>query len=179
MIHPDPGLIESIRLPFTDPVGRAGRLVRLRLGRDGRSTVEALSDAGMEFPTIRPDRDGAAHRFVYAGRFEKDGRIAATGSLLKIDTLTERTHEHDLGDACIFGEPIFVPCEGARHGRHGRHDGSDAEDDGWVLTLGYDGSDHHSFLAILRADTWEEVARLHLPFHVPMGLHASFAASIS
>ncbi len=170
VMHPDPGLIESIRLPFTDPVGRAGRLMRLRLGRDGRSSVEELSDVGMEFPTIRPDRDGAAHRFVYAGRFEKDGRIAATGSLLKIDTLTETTRELDLGDACIFGEPIFVPRENARNG------GRDAEDDGWVLTLGYDGADHHSFLAILRADTWEEVARLHLPFHVPMGLHASFVS---
>ncbi len=55
----------------------------------------------------------------------------------------------------------------------------DAEDDGWVLTLGYDGSDHHSFVAILRADTWDEIARVHLPFHVPMGLHASFASSPS
>jgi len=171
VMHPDPGLIESIRLPFTDPEGRAGRLVRLRLGARGRSTIEELSGVGMEFPTVRADRDGAAHRFVYAGRFEKDGRIAATPSLLKIDTLSETTSEHDLGEGCIFGEPIFVPREGARHGE------SHAEDDGWVLTLGYDGSDHHSFLAILRADTWEEVARLHLPFHVPMGLHASFASS--
>jgi all-trans-8'-apo-beta-carotenal 15,15'-oxygenase len=163
VMHPDPGLIESIRLPFTDPTSRAGRLVRLRLGPRGRASAEELSDVGMEFPTIRADRDGAVHRHVYAGRFEKDERTAPTSVLLKVDTKTGTTAEHDLGEGCVFGEPIFVACEGGE------------EDDGWVLSLGYDGTDHHSFLAILRADTWDEVARLHLPFHVPMGLHASFA----
>ena len=171
VMHPDPGLIESIRVPFTEPVGRAGRLVRFRLGARGRVTTEELSGAGMEFPTVRADRDGAAHRYVYAGRFEKDDRIAATSTLLKVDTLTGATSEHDLGEGCVFGEPIFVPREGTA--------ARDAEDDGWVLTLGYDGSDHHSFLAILRADTWDEIARAHLPFHVPMGLHASFASTPS
>jgi len=72
---------------------------------------------------------------------------------------------HALGEDCIFGEPVIVPRPFARR-----------EDDAWALSLGYDGRDHHSFLSILRADAWDEVARLHLDFHVPLGLHATFVS---
>jgi len=65
----------------------------------------------------------------------------------------------------MFGEPTLVPNAGGT-----------AEDDAWALSLSYDGRDHHSFLSVIRVDAFEEVARLHLPFHVPIGLHASFVA---
>jgi all-trans-8'-apo-beta-carotenal 15,15'-oxygenase len=165
ILHPDPALVEAIRLPLSDPASRAGTLTRLRLEPSGRVHVEPLSDVPMEFPAIRPDHDGRPHRYVYAGRMETlDGHCAPTSRLLKIDTAAGRTLEHDLGQDCLFGEPVLVPRSGAR-----------AEDDGWVLALGYDGRDHHSFLGILDARSWQELARLHLPFHVPMGLHAHFA----
>jgi all-trans-8'-apo-beta-carotenal 15,15'-oxygenase len=164
VLHPSPDLVESIRIPFTDPAGPAGRLVRLRLRAGGVVTTESLADVGMEFPTIRPDLDGAEHRFVYAGRFDDAGTTKPTSILLKVDARAGRIAQHDLGASCLFGEPVFVPRPDAR-----------TEDDGWVLSLGYDAADHHSFLAILRADAWDEVARVHLPFHVPAGLHASFA----
>src|SRR5262249_29842171 len=106
--------------------------------------------------------DGRTHRFVYAGSFERsDGSSGATSILLKVDTRTGGGKEHDLGEGCVFGEPLVVPR-------------SEAEDDAWVLSLSYDARAHRSFAAIWRADAWDEVARVHLPFHVPVGLHASF-----
>lgn len=120
----------------------------------------------MEFPAILPTRTGVANRYAYAGKFERsDGATAATSILLKVDCTTGLTREYDLGVGCVFGEPVLVPRPQAR-----------AEDDAWALSLSYDGRDHHSFLSIIRADGWDEVARLHLPFHVPMGLHATFVA---
>jgi all-trans-8'-apo-beta-carotenal 15,15'-oxygenase len=164
VVHPDPQIVDSARLPFRDPPSPPGRLVRVRLGADGKARVEELAGVGMEFPTVRAELDGVGYRYVYAGGLERYGRAALTATLLKVDTRTGKTASLDLGEDCVFGEPVFVP----------RRDGAASEDDGWVLSLAYDGSDHHSFLAIVRADTWEEVARVHLPFHVPMGLHASF-----
>jgi carotenoid cleavage dioxygenase-like enzyme len=96
------------------------------------------------------------------GSFERrDGSCGATSLLLKVDTHTGRVRTHDLGEGCIFGEPLVVPR-------------GDGEDDAWVLSLCYDARAHRSFVAVLRADAWDEVARVHLPFHVPVGLHASF-----
>jgi carotenoid cleavage dioxygenase-like enzyme len=165
VVHADPMIVEAVRVPFTEPPSHAGRLVRTRIAA-GAVTTEVLSDAGVEFPTVRPDLDGLPHRYVYAGCFERNGRAQPTSALLKIDTQAGKTASIDLGDGSIFGEPVFVPREGGA-----------SEDDGWVLSLGYDGNDHHSFLAILRADAWAEIARVHVPFHVPMGLHASFMAA--
>jgi all-trans-8'-apo-beta-carotenal 15,15'-oxygenase len=167
ILHPDPGLIESIRLPFTDPKGRAGRLTRVCLRARGDFEARELSPVGVEFPAILPAKDGTPHRFTYAGKLDRDDErtCGASPFLVKVDTETGRTVEHTLGDGCLWGEPVIVPRPSAR-----------AEDDGWALLLAYDGRDHHSFVAILRADSWDEVARVHLPFHVPMGLHATFVA---
>jgi all-trans-8'-apo-beta-carotenal 15,15'-oxygenase len=164
VLHPDPELVESVRLPMRDPRVRAGPLARVRI-ENRRARVTPLSDIGLEFPMIRLDRDGRKHRYVYAGSFERrDGSCGATSVLVKVDTETGLVREHDLGEGCCFGEPAVVSRPGAL-----------AEDDAWVLSLGYDARAHRSFLAVLRADAWDEIARVHLPFHVPIGLHASFA----
>ena len=167
ILHPDPGLIDSIRLPFREPTSRAGGLTRLHLRPQGRVDVEQVCPVAMEFPAILPARAGLVSRYAYAGKFERsDGTTAATSVLLKVDCTTGLTQECDLGAGCVFGEPVLVPRRQ-----------SSAQDDAWALSLGYDGRDHHSFLSIIGADSWTEVARLHLPFHVPMGLHATFVPS--
>ncbi|WP_460206659.1 carotenoid oxygenase family protein, partial [Scytonema sp. NUACC21] len=64
-------------------------------------------------------------------------------------------------------EPIFVP-----------RPGSQREDDGWVLALVYDSTDHRSDVVILNAKDFERgpIARLHLKHHVPYGLHGNFVS---
>jgi all-trans-8'-apo-beta-carotenal 15,15'-oxygenase len=62
------------------------------------------------------------------------------------------------------GEPIFVP-----------HPQATEEDQGWVLSLVYDASNHRSDLVILDAqDISNPVAKLHLKHHIPYGLHGSW-----
>jgi carotenoid cleavage dioxygenase-like enzyme len=73
------------------------------------------------------------------------------------------TSAHDFGTGCYVSEPVFVPRPGAAD-----------EDDGWVLSLVYDSTDHHSFLGIVDGINLEWLhARLHLPFTVPLTFHGN------
>jgi all-trans-8'-apo-beta-carotenal 15,15'-oxygenase len=167
VLHSGPGLIESIRLPLGDPPEGGGKLCRLRFEPSGRVARELLCETGIEFPTIRPERDGVPHRYVYADQLERKGDAFRAGKLLKIDTVERQTRELNLGESFVAGEPVFV----ARREDKGE---DDSEDCGWALALCYDGDAHRSFLIVLDAKSWTERARVKLPFHVPMGLHASF-----
>jgi len=55
-----------------------------------------------------------------------------------------------------------------------------AEDDGWLLVLMYDAANHRSTLVILDARDIAKgpVARLHLKYHIPYGLHGSFTSNV-
>ena len=66
----------------------------------------------------------------------------------------------------IPGEPVMVP----------RPD-SVSEDDGWILTVVYHGSEHRSALYILDARDLSTVCVAELPHHVPPGFHGTFVPS--
>ena len=59
-----------------------------------------------------------------------------------------------------------------------RRPGADAEDDGWVLDLVWNGARAASDV-ILNAGDLSEVAVLELPLAVPHGLHGSWAARLT
>ena len=85
--------------------------------------------------------------------------------IAKIDTQTGENKIYDFGEGCLVGEPVFVPKAGSKK-----------EDDGWILTMVYDPSDHHTFVGIVNPASFDsEHARVHLPFHVPLAFHGSFA----
>jgi beta,beta-carotene 9',10'-dioxygenase len=82
--------------------------------------------------------------------------------LVKIDIETRTTlawHEAD----CYPGEGVFV-------GRPGR----DAEDDGVVLSVVLDAAQGTSFLLVLDAASFTEIARAELPHPVLLGYHGQF-----
>ena len=81
------------------------------------------------------------------------------------------------GKRKFVGEPIFVP-----RGREG-----DAEDDGWLLTLVFDGETKKSDVLVLDAKRGGEggeeglggaVCVLHLTHSVPFGFHGSFCPEV-
>ncbi len=55
------------------------------------------------------------------------------------------------------------------------------EDDGWLLSLVYDGAKHRSHLYVLDARDLEgePVAIAHLPHQVPYGFHGMFTARVA
>ncbi len=69
---------------------------------------------------------------------------------------------------CQPGEPIFV----ARASSAG---GSGSEDDGVILSVVLDAANQTTFLLILDAQRWEELARVVLPVSIPIGFHGIYS----
>ncbi|WP_142328048.1 carotenoid oxygenase family protein, partial [Priestia megaterium] len=84
----------------------------------------------------------------------------------KHDLAGGRTQRRCFARDAAVGEAIFVPRRG----------GTDAEDDGYLLSYVHAPERGASDLVILAAEDFEgdELARVHLPSRVPLGLHGSW-----
>lgn len=166
-------VIDSIQFPtgdcFRGIVGFKGlpdeatlpSYVRTRLRPDGTAVNEALGRA-MEFPRINERYAGVRHRYSYTLELRAGGFSAS--QIFKLDNERGETKAVDFGPLHYPGEPVFVPAAG-----------SAGEDEGYVATLVYDANDHHSYLALFRADRFGDgMVKLHLPFHVPLGFHGNW-----
>jgi carotenoid cleavage dioxygenase len=130
----------------------------------GRVSETALDERPVEFPRIDERRAGGHHRFGYAvGSFSAEA--GSSSYLLKYDFHRGEGLEHRFGDAGAVSEGVFVPAA----------DGT-GEDEGWVLSLVYDGSSNSSSFVVLDAGAFEgpPIARIPLPQRVPFGFHGSW-----
>jgi beta,beta-carotene 9',10'-dioxygenase len=66
-------------------------------------------------------------------------------------------------DGCYPGEPVFV-----------RQPGTEAEDAGVVLSVVLDVNAGRSFLLVLDAGSFEELARAEAPHHIPFSFHGQY-----
>jgi beta,beta-carotene 9',10'-dioxygenase len=144
----------TARIPSAEP-----RRLRMPLG-GGPVSARALADTDLELPRIDyRRRNGRDYRYVYG---------AATGAerflkrLVKVDVADGSVRTWD-EPAAWAGEPVFVP-----------RPGGEAEDDGVVLSVVLDADAGRSFLLVLDATTFEELARAEAPHHVPFGFHGQF-----
>jgi beta,beta-carotene 9',10'-dioxygenase len=71
-------------------------------------------------------------------------------------------------EGCYPGEPVFVPAPEAAN-----------EDDGVILSVVLDARKAASFLLILEASTFRELARAEAPHHIPFGFHGNYLAEAS
>ena len=127
-------------------------------GSAGRATD--LADVAMELPRIDyRRRNGKPYTYVY-GSSGGDGEFLR--HLIKLDVTGGTTRVWEEPDAWA-GEPVFVPRPGA-----------DGEDDGVVLSVVLDAAAGRSFLLVLDAGSFEEVARAQAPHHIPFGFHGQF-----
>jgi beta,beta-carotene 9',10'-dioxygenase len=69
---------------------------------------------------------------------------------------------------CHPGEPVFVP-----------RTGSVQEDDGVVLSVVLNSHKGNSFLLILNAESFEEIARAEVPHHIPFGFHGQYYGDVN
>jgi carotenoid cleavage dioxygenase-like enzyme len=104
-------------------------------------------------------RNGHPYRYVYGA-----GTAGAPflKRLVKLD-VRDGTHATWEAPEAWAGEPVFVPRPGA-----------EAEDDGVVLSVVLDAGARRSFLLVLDAHSFEEVARAQAPHHIPFGFHGQF-----
>jgi carotenoid cleavage dioxygenase len=125
-------------------------------------TEERIDERFHEFPVVRGDLTGRAHRFGYTVGV---GEHFVTGSVYKHDVVTGVTTEHDFGPGRGSSEASFVA-----------RGGGESEDDGWLLSYVYDAASNSSELAVLDARDLARpaLARILLPHRVPYGFHGNW-----
>jgi carotenoid cleavage dioxygenase len=87
-------------------------------------------------------------------------------ALLKHDLLKGRTDSRSFGSEKAVGEFVFHPSSPEA-----------SEDDGVVMGYVYDRPTDRSELAILDAQTLQDIARIELPHRVPAGFHGNWVPS--
>jgi all-trans-8'-apo-beta-carotenal 15,15'-oxygenase len=150
----------------------AGELWRFKLNLSDKTVQhQVVEKRCCEFPTLHPHHVGQPYRYLYIGAADLPTGNAPLQAILKIDFLTGEKQIWSAAPRGFAGEPVFVPRSS---------DAPQSEDDGWLLMLMYDATEHRSTLVILDASdiTKGPVARLHLKQHIPYGLHGSFTSDV-
>ena len=129
---------------------------------------EVIVNANIELPRINyTQANGRDYRFAYAVSNRPDRPGDCHNQLLKVD-VQARTTQVWRQDDCYVGEPVFVaaPSPANSAGR--------AEDAGVVLSVVLNAAQGTSFLLVLDAQNFAEVARTEVPHHIPFGFHGQF-----
>jgi carotenoid cleavage dioxygenase-like enzyme len=166
--YPDASVIDALYLGKEGPRGTLGptELRRYTIDLDAGSVRwEALpGGANVELPRIdyarRNTRDYA---YAYFAGWD-DGWL---DRLVKLD-VRDGTRREWSAPGCYPGEPIFV-----------REPGAEAEDGGVVLSVVLDSEAGRSFLLVLDAGSFEELARAEAPHHIPFGFHGEYLRGAS
>jgi carotenoid cleavage dioxygenase-like enzyme len=160
--YEDASVIDSLYLDETGPRGKLPpvQLRRYTVELDGGGVrSEQLADGNLELPRIdygrRNTRDYSYAYFTGSGEDWID-------RLVKVD-VRDGTRSEWGEDGCYPGEPVFV-----------REPGTEAEDAGVVLSVVLDARAGRSFLLVLDAGSFEEIARAEAPHHIPFGFHGQF-----
>jgi len=166
LAHDDPGIIgllEIEKLRDGEQLSRP-RPRRYRIALDGSGVArEDLADVAVELPRINYRRNNTRdYRWMYAAGMS-DG-ADWFDQVVKVDVTTGEAQRWS-EPGCYPGEPIFVESP-ARS----------AEDDGLILSVVLDAKSERSFLLVLDAVSFEEVARAEAPHHIPFGFHGQYFA---
>jgi all-trans-8'-apo-beta-carotenal 15,15'-oxygenase len=134
----------------------------------GTVATQRLSERCCEFAMVNPNKEGLPCRFAWMAAAERE---QGNDPLQVIKKLDLRTGDRQIWSAAPRGfvsEPLMVPRPGA-----------EAEDDGWVLELFWNGERRGSDLVILDASDLSELAVFELPLAIPHGLHGSWVPSLN
>jgi carotenoid cleavage dioxygenase-like enzyme len=156
--YDDPAVIEALYLDGDGPRAELPHSELRRYVIDLRSGAvrwDVLAD-DVELPRIDYGRsNGHDYRFAYFTG--SDG--GWIDRLVKVD-VTEASSVTWSAPGCYPGEPVFV-----------RNPDGTTEDDGVVLSVVLDTHAGRSFLLVLDAGRFEELARAEAPHHIPFGFH--------
>lgn len=165
--RPDATIIDLLyldRLRGDAPVDPTGKVMRYRIGAAGEVASEQRTDVTLELPRFNYGRcAGRRYRYVYGAGQAVTGQFF--DSLVKVD-LDQQQVSSWREAACYPGEPVFVAAPGMA-----------GEDQGVILSVVLDVQRGASFLLVLDAATFTEVARAEVPHHIPFSFHGNYLAS--
>lgn len=133
--------------------------------RDGSDDAqwEKLSDYGMDFPRVHPQREGHAAPAIYTSTRSDIRYSDPFDAIARVDTVDRArpTEVWAARDGQFVGEPVFAPRPGARN-----------LDDGWVIAVVYDGAAKKTQLCVFEPDALAKgpIAAVPLPLQ-PYGFH--------
>ncbi|MEZ4430278.1 MAG: carotenoid oxygenase family protein [Nannocystaceae bacterium] len=129
----------------------------------GRVREEQLDDVMSEFPRIDDRALGQRSRYAYSPRIAPAPTLLFDG-VLRYDLSLGASMCHAYADGLFGGEVTFAPREG----------GSDAEDDGYLVTIACDRAGARAEVHVIDAGTMTLACRLRVPARVPVGYHATW-----
>jgi carotenoid cleavage dioxygenase-like enzyme len=164
----DTGLIDAFyleRLRAGGPIPTA-QFRRYRLPANGSNAkYEVLVSDSIELPRLNYKHSNAKdYRFAYGVSNRPDRPGDFYNQLVKVD-VRERTAKVWLAEGCYVGEPVFAAAPKAA-----------AEDDGVIFCVVLNAITGTSFLLVLDAHSFIEIARAEVPHHIPFGFHGQYFA---
>jgi beta,beta-carotene 9',10'-dioxygenase len=145
---------------------RAGTLTRLTINIAQKTiTSDILTDQALELPRINYEaHNGKKYTYVYAVGKQNlaPEPYYVADTLLKIN-VTNGTHKQWAERHCFPGEPVFIAKPN-----------STREDEGVIVSVVLDATKARSFLLILDAHNFKEIARAEVPHHIPFGIHGQY-----
>lgn len=160
--YDDSSVIDSLYLDESGPRGALPpvELRRYTVDLDGGSVRwEPLAEGSLELPRIDYGRRNTRD-YSYAYLTGSDG--GWIDRLVKVD-VRDGSRSEWRAEGCYPGEPVFV-----------REPGTEAEDSGVILSVVLDTNAGRSFLLVLDAGSFEEIARAEAPHHIPFGFHGQY-----
>jgi len=164
--YDDPAVIhmldlDQLRAGEPTPIsGSVLRRYRIKLDGSGVESEDIATEVSPELPRINYRRNNLRdYRWMYATNYGEGDWV---DELVKVDVTTGESKRW-AEPGCYAGEPVFIDRPGGT-----------AEDDGVVLSVVLDAAAERSFLLMLDAGTFEEVARAEAPHHIPFGFHGQF-----
>ncbi|PAB60829.1 carotenoid oxygenase family protein [Anaeromicrobium sediminis] len=132
----------------------------LELGSN-KVTTHILSKDFIEFPRINYRKCNTKnYNYVYGVSAHKSNGFS--NKLVKF-CIKSKSYKYWYKENNFPGEPVFVPMPGAC-----------GEDEGVILSLVIDTINCNSYLLILDATSFSEIARAYLPFAIPFGSHSQY-----
>ncbi len=129
----------------------------------GEVLKRGVMGENQELPRFDIRRSGEEVRYLYALEGRDSSDFLANSNIVRHDLVRGTTSEYNVSEGRALGEAVYVP-----------RPGNDAEGEGWLLALGYDGARDETFLEIVDAASLEFAARIWTGNHFPLGFHGNF-----
>lgn len=145
-----------------------GRLKRFIINLDSKIVdSKILAEEFIELPRINYEKyNSKEYSYVYAFSKKLPGIPYVADKLVKIN-INDGDTKIWQEEFCYPSEPVFVSSPNAKE-----------EDDGVVLSVILDAKKERSFLLILDAKEFKEIARAQVPHHIPFGIHGAFFSNL-
>ncbi len=165
-VNDTPEILDTLYLVRLRTGGRRTFPVLHRYRLDcAAATLEerALGGAAIDFPAIDPRMAGRPTTVVFGVGIADAQGSSFLDQLVRCD-LAAGTRAVWRQEGCYPGEPVIVPEPGSPVA-------------GVALSVVLDARARRSFLLVLDACTFAELARAELPHHIPFGFHGQFFAA--